>query len=219
MKISVVIPTSKMKDGEKLLTRSLEALWKQTFQDFEIVVSDNSDDDEILKICQFYGDVKYARNPVKGMAHNTNHAMRRAKGALIKILYMDDYLSHPDALQDIWSNFKGEWLVTGCEHTTDGEYTYGYHKPIFTENIWKENTIGSPSVLTIKNEDIIYFDENMQWLLDADYYKRMYDLYGEPVILKDTNVIIGLHEGQATHTMGDNRKAQEWDYINSKYNG
>jgi hypothetical protein len=57
----------------------------------------------------------------------------------------------------------------------------------------------------------------MTWLLDADYYKRMYEKYGDPVILKDVNVVIGLHPGQATHLMGDERKVFEHNYITKKY--
>ena len=57
----------------------------------------------------------------------------------------------------------------------------------------------------------------MTWLLDVDYYKRMYDLYGEPTILKDINVSIGIHDGQATNTMGDKRKLLEQEYITKKY--
>ncbi len=57
----------------------------------------------------------------------------------------------------------------------------------------------------------------MTWLLDCDYYKRMYEEYGPPTILKDINVIMGLHPGQATHTMGEERKLLEHEYINRKY--
>lgn len=206
-----------MVGGQEFIRRLLDSLWEQTFQDFEIVVSDNSDDDKVLDICQFYGDVRYERNPVKGMAHNTNHAMRRAHGSLIKVLYMDDYLAHPKALENIWHNFDKEWLVTGCIHSEDGILT-NVHNPSWNDEIHLgKNTIGSPSVLTVRNDDIIFFDENMTWLLDCDYYKRMYDLHGEPTILGDIGVVIGVGDHQATNTMGEEIKRKEFEYINNKY--
>ena len=216
-KLTVAIPTHDMRDKEFFLRRCLDSLWTQTLQDFEIVVSDNSDDDILGDVCGFYGGINYFQNPRKGMAQNTNEAIKASSGSLIKILYMDDFLAHPDSLQKIWDKFDGHWLVSGCEHSYDGDVRFRPHRPIWNDNIQIENTIGSPSVLTIKNEEPLLFDEEMQWLLDADYYRRCYDKWGLPTILKDINVCIGIGEHQLTNLMGDERKQQEVDYITKKY--
>lgn len=218
-KISVALPTSSMLDGDFFFRRCLDSLWQQTFQDFDIVVTDNSDDDVVKDICEEYKTgITYYRNPIKGMAQNTNEAIRRSTGELIKILYMDDYLAHENALFTIVRHFRGQWLVTSCRHTIDGENFFNTHHPRYSSDIYTgNNTIGSPSVLTIKNENPLMFDENLTWVLDCDYYKRMYDLYGEPTILRDVNTIMGIHEAQATNTMGDARKYWEYDYLIKKY--
>lgn len=218
MKLSLAIPTSRMPNGQNLLIRCLESLWNQSFQDFEIVITDNSDDSELYDICKYYkGGIKYYLNPEKGMAVNTNEAIKQSTGELIKILYMDDYMAHKDSLWKIVSHFEGQWLVTGCMHD-DGLEIFKPHTPAYSADIHTgNNTIGSPSVLTIKNDDPLLFDESLQWLLDCDYYRRMYDKYGEPTILKDKNVILGLHPGQMTHTMGDERKLSEYQYMLQKY--
>jgi len=207
-----------MPDKEKLFTRCLESLWSQSFQDFEVIVTDNSDDDKIYNICTYYKTgIHYYRNPVKGMAQNTNEALRRATGELIKILYMDDYLAHENSLKKILTHFEGNWLVSGCLHD-DGLEVFKPHTPYYSQDIHTgRNTIGGPSVLTIRNQDVMFFDEAMTWLLDCDYYRRLYDKYGEPTILKDKNVIIGLHPYQATHTMGQQRKLLEHNYMIKKY--
>ncbi len=218
--LSVAIPTSTMKNGDALFFRCMESLWNQSFQNFEIVVTDNSDDDKIYSICNFFKTgISYYRNPRKGMAQNTNEAIHRSKGELIKILYMDDYMAHTKALQKIVNNFEGKWLATACTHIKAGNnYTESLHYPSYAHDIHTgNNTIGSPSVITIKNDHPLLFDEAMTWLLDADYYKRMYEKYGEPILLNDINVIIGIHEGQATNTMGDERKYQEVNYLQKKY--
>lgn len=217
--ITVAIPTSFMKNGDALFFRCIESLWNQTFQDFEIVVTDNSEDDGILNICKFFKTgITYYRNPIKGMAQNTNEAIRRSRGELIKILYMDDFLSHSNSLKKIVNNFQGEWLVTACTHIKTGSnYTENIHYPYYSDDIQKGyNTIGSPSVLTIRNKDLLFFDEKMTWLLDADYYSRMFKKYGEPTVLKDINVIIGLHDGQMTHHIPDAKKLAEHDYLLQK---
>lgn len=219
MKLTVAIPTHGMKDGRALFRRCLDSLWNQSFQDFEIVVTDNSDDDEIQTVCEWYRTgIRYFKNPRKGMAQNTNEAIRKSKGELIKILYMDDYMAHDEALEKIVHKFEGTWLVTSCMHDDGFGIPFNPHVPHYSDAIYKgANTIGSPSVMTILNKKPLLFDEEMTWLLDCDYYKRMYDLYGEPVILKDHNVVIGLHPGQMTHTMGEERKLLEQNYINKKY--
>jgi len=219
MKLTVAIPTHDMDSKEYFFRRCLDSLWNQSFQDFEIVVTDNSDDDKIEVICDWYRTgIRYFKNPTKGMAQNTNEAIRRSKGELIKILYMDDYMAHDEALEKIIKKFNGHWLVTGCTHSITGKEFFKPHIPHYSLDIVTgNNTIGSPSVLTILNKKPLMFDEQMTWVLDCDYYKRMYDLYGEPVILKDINVVMGIHDGQATNTMGDERKNYEHEYITKKY--
>lgn len=217
-KLSVVVPTHDMEGKDYFFKRCMESLWLQSFQDFEIVVSDNSEDDVIKDICAYYfTGVRYSKNPRKGMAPNTNEAMKLAKGNLIKILYMDDFLNHQDSLGSIVKHFKGNWLVTDCLHF-DGFKYFNHHIPEYNNEIhFGKNTIGSPSVLTIKNEDILLFDENMTWLLDCDLYKRLYERYGAPKVLNDRNVVIGVGEHQATNVMGDEVKLKEHDYMIHKY--
>ena len=224
-KMSVAIPTHEMQNKEHYFRRCMDSLWDQTFQDFEIVVTDNSEDDVIKDLCDnwYKKDVRYYRNPNKGMAPNTNEVIKRSAGDLIKILYMDDFMAHNRALEHIYNAFRfnTEWLVTGCNHVQGfDDKRINPHMPSYTEGIiYGENTIGSPSVLTIKNHfsDQIYFDEGMQWVLDCDFYKRLHDTYGEPTILKEICTTIGWHEGQMTNTMGEARKLQEADYLRAKY--
>ena len=222
-KLSVAVPVHDMPNKQKFFKRLLESLWNQTFQDFEIIVTDNSDDDEIKDICDWYRTgIRYFKNPRKGMAPNTNGAIRQSRGELIKILYMDDFMAHDEALEDIINIFTpdSEWLVTGCAHVKDfGEGRINPHFPRYNPEIHTENTIGSPSVLTVRNhwQDQVLFDENLTWLLDADLYKRLYAQYGPPVILKEINVIIGIGKHQMTHQLSDELKLEEHKYTEQKH--
>lgn len=190
-------------EAKELLERSFEMLKKQIFKNFEVVISDNSEDDVIENFCknpEYQSlNIKYFKNPRKGISQNTNEVMKMASGKLIKILYMDDYLADENSLQDIIDNFKGYWMVTGCGHDAGDGKIKNLHFPTYNKNVYLgKNTIGSPSVLTIKNDNPMMFDENLTWLLDCDYYKRLYDKYGEPDILNKINIIIGLGKHQTT---------------------
>ena len=177
---------SGMKNAQFFLDRCLESIRSQTFQDYEIVVTDKG-----------------------GMAQNTNNAIKGCSGELIKILYMDDMFADNNALKRIVDAFKGHWLVTGTDNNPHPYWTDDIHLG--------NNKLGSPSALTIKNENPLLFDENLGWLLDADYYRRMYDKYGEPTILDGVNIIIGIGEHQATNTMGGEIKLREHEYVKKKY--
>lgn len=215
MKISVCIPTYEMHGKAKeLLVRSFDMLKKQTYKDFEIIISDNSEDDVVKNLCgdEKYKslDIKYYKNPRKGLSVNTNESMKKANGELIKILYMDDYLADEHSLAKIAENFKGSWMVTGCGHDNGDGQIINTHFPKYTEKIYMgKNTIGSPSVVTIKNENILFFDESLSWMLDCDYYKKLYDRYGEPNILNEINVIIGIGKHQTTHHLNYLKKIKE----------
>lgn len=221
MKISIAIPTYEMNgEGAKLLKRSLDAIEKQTFKDFEVVISDNSLNDEIKTLCSYYSfPINYFKSDKVGMAPNTNEAMRACKGEIIKILYMDDYLNGADALENIVEAFLPEinWLVTGCIHL-ENEHLVRPHYPSYNHEIYKGiNTIGSPTVLSLRNKDLIFFDEKMTWLLDCDYYARMYDKHGEPEFLYDTNVVMGLGKHQVTNMLAESIKQNELEYMLDKY--
>jgi len=220
--LSICIPTYEMGGkGKEMLKRNLDIFKIQTFKDFEVVISDNSENDEIKDLCEndIYKtlNIKYFRSHRKGMAQNTNESIKHATGDIIKILYMDDYFTNKNSIKKIKDNFRGNWMVTGCEHD-DGERRFNSHYPSYNSKIYLgKNTIGSPSVLSFKNEDPLFFDENMTWLLDCDYYKRLYDKYGEPTILNDINVVIGTSKYQMTNILPYKTKIKELLYMIIKY--
>lgn len=186
-----------MKNGEFFLWRLIQSLMTQTFKDFELVITQEG-----------------------LMAHNTNAGIKRARGELIKILYLDDYLAHDNALQIIVDNFKPEdkWLATACLHQRGNEEPHTPHIPQHTEDVHLgNNRIGSPSVITIRNEGHLLFDENLSFFLDCDLYRRYYDLYGFPKLVNDMGVVIGLGEHQTSNIMLDQDKLQEFEYMKNKY--
>jgi hypothetical protein len=71
--------------------------------------------------------------------------------------------------------------------------------------------------LTIKNEDPLLFDPNLVWLLDCDYYKRLFIKYGQPVILDKVTVTNGIGAHQATNRISVETKLKERDYLIKRY--
>lgn len=208
--LTIAIPVYPMKGAVDFLKRCLDSIKQQSFTDYEIVITDNSEDSVLEKFVTPY-DVVYSKNPVKGMAANTNEAIRRSKGRLIKVLYMDDYLAHKHALKEIVDGFtfSAHWLITPVN---DNQRPY-YTKDIHLGN----NKLGSPSALTILNEDVMYFDEKLPWMLDCDYYKRMYEKWGQPIILTNVGVIMGVGDHQVTQLLTNEDKTLDVLYLRDKY--
>lgn len=202
-KITVVIPIhEKMQNGDYFLWRSVQALMNQTFKDYELVI------------------VQAGSMPV-----NSNAGLEKATGELIKILYLDDYLAHDNALKEIIDNFKDDdmWMATGCLHQRTSERDFyedphSPHLPKYSKDLYTgNNTIGSPSVVTLRNEGHLLFDDNLSFLLDCDLYKRYYDTYGAPKLLNDLNVVIGIHDNQTSNTMPEWKKKEEFNYVMQKH--
>ncbi len=226
--LSVCIPCHEMKGYDGFLRQSFDSLAAQTFKDFEVIISNNSKGDGIKKICDDYAHrlhIRYFYNPPSRKYNqpiNLNNAIRKAEGKLIKVLFLDDFLCRPDALQLMVNSFdleKDNWLVTSCKHTKDGETFFWEFIPKYNDKIHLgENTIGSPSVLMIKNENPIPFDENMSWAVDADYYKMCHAKFGLPKIVPEICVVIRMHADQQTNTIcNKDVRGREFIYTTKKW--
>jgi glycosyltransferase involved in cell wall biosynthesis len=226
--LSVCIPTYEMHGlGYVFLKQSFNILLKQTFKDFEIIVVDNSNENSIENLCNEYKkflDIKYYRYPNQksNSSKNTNLAIQKASGKLIKILFQDDFLYSENSLEETIRNFdlnNDHWLVSACEHSKNGVDFYQAFFPKYNKEIYLgNNTISSPSVLTIKNDNPIFFDEKLIWLMDCDYYKRCYDKFGEPKILNKITVVNRVGEHQVSHSRVTKLiEKTELAYIKEKY--
>lgn len=209
--ISIVIPTYEMNGlGREFLKHNFEVLSKQTFKDFDVVISDHSKNDDVESLCKEYEHIlkiSYLRNThrIGSSSANINNAIKHAKGTLIKILFQDDFLASEYSLKQIADNFDlktDTWLVTACKHTNNGVDFYKDYYPKYNDKIHLgKNTISSPSVLTIKNDSPLLFDEKLIWLMDCDYYKRYYIAYGEPKIINEIGIVNRVGEHQITNTL------------------
>ena len=226
--ISIPIPVYEMRgSGEKFLKISLDSLCAQTHNDFEVVISDHSEDSVILDLCSSYsGRLKiiYARNSVNrgSSSANLNNAIMQCSGSIIKPLMQDEYLYDPDALVKIESVFNENidkyWLVTGCAFGGQPGVAEGKIRPYYSDDIiLGKNTIGSPSVLSFRNENVQLFNEDLLWMMDCEYYKRLHLKHGEPLIIEDALVFICQHKDQVSSTMDESKKREEEEMLKNKY--
>jgi glycosyltransferase involved in cell wall biosynthesis len=216
--------------GATFLHVNLSKILSQTYSNIEVVISDHSKNDSILKVCNEFSkkglEIFYIKNQsmIGNSSANLNEAIKLASGDIIKIIFQDDFLYHERSIEDIVNAYKEnekiKWLVTSCCHTKNGIDYYQYMDPMYTENILEgNNRISSPSVLSfINSEDKELFDPSFIWLMDCDYYYRMYQKYGEPFYLKSTNVVNRHWSGQLTKKIDNRTSFYEHQYILKKHN-
>lgn len=102
--ISIIIPYYKTDKSEFYLARCLKSIREQTFQDYEIVISEG-------------GSASY----------NVNKGVKEAQGDIIKVLCMDDYFTNNNSLKEIHKAFKGDWLIHGVSNHKTPHYTGDIH--------------------------------------------------------------------------------------------
>jgi glycosyltransferase involved in cell wall biosynthesis len=82
-------------NGEGFLAESLESLLGQSYEDFELIISDNASMDSTADICEEYAKndsrIRYIRQPYNiGLSRNEQFVMRQATGELFKLAAHDD---------------------------------------------------------------------------------------------------------------------------------
>ena len=221
----------KGKTAEKFLVEYLSHLMYQTFKDFDIVISDQSEDDNLKIICDTFShvlDIKYLKNTSnkKNAANNVNNAVRYATGEIVKLLYMDDFFVDQGALLKISnafdSNPDGKWFISGFTHSNETRTQFFDTRLPIYENKYVngDNTTGNPSNYAVRNSCALEMDDDLLWIVDGEYFYRSYFYHGDPIKLDDVLVCFREHGSSAFQ----DPKFQELDvkerqYCIDKYNG
>jgi hypothetical protein len=195
-KITIAVPFHQTPKTAFYLSRLLTSIAYQSFTDYEIVLTSEG-----------------------AFARNHNASIMKATGELVQMMQMDDYFSSQDSLKRIVEGFNEDtiWQITGCLHDENG--TIGRpHQPEWTDDIYKgNNRLGSVSTLSFRREHALFFEEPLTWLVDCDLYYRYFIKYGAPELNPTANVVIDCRTDRLTHTLSDELKAKEIDYLTKLY--
>lgn len=85
-------------NGENFIEETLDSILSQTYEDFELIISDNASTDGTQDICNAYAEkderIRYCRNEVNlGGSRNYNRAFELSKGGYFKWAAHDDIIS------------------------------------------------------------------------------------------------------------------------------
>lgn len=195
--ISVIIPTY---NREWIIKESIDSVFSQTFDAYELIVVDDGSDDNTAEILDSYGNkLRIIRQANQGVSAARNRGIIASSGEFIALLDSDDlwlpekldrqmsfFRNNPDAVicqtQEIW--IRNGKRVNPCKH----------HKKlsgmIFEPSL--NLCLVSPSAVMFKRElmDMVgFFDESFPACEDYDLWLRVglaYPVYliDEPLIIK-----------------------------------
>jgi len=210
--ISICIPAYKHVD---YLQRLLDSILSQTYKDFEIIITDDSQDDSVAGLIEKYKDktdIRYYKNEKPlGTPENWNEAIRKATGKWIKIMHNDDWFANDEALQIFYDNiqehpddvfffsaFQNVEADTGKKQIVKLSYT---DKNFFESNpyhLLKKVYVGNPSCTILRKDLDVWYDKRYKFIVDFDYYIRVIQQTKMPVYIDEVLLNIGFHSGQVT---------------------
>lgn len=125
--ISICIPTF---NGAAYIAEALDSALLQTYNNLEIIVSDDASKDDTLKIIETYKDktnipIHVFHHQPKGIGANWNQCVKKAKGKYIKFLFQDDVLM-PNCIKRMAHVLESNSTIglVACKRTfiVDNEY-------------------------------------------------------------------------------------------------
>jgi glycosyltransferase involved in cell wall biosynthesis len=119
-RVSIGLPVF---NGEKYVGQAIDSILAQTFQDFELIISDNASTDSTQKICKAYAKkdrrIRYCRNKRNlGVVYNFNRVFELAEGEYFKWAAYDDIVAL-DYLRKCVSLLDQDPTVVICHTDSD----------------------------------------------------------------------------------------------------
>ena len=209
--VSICIPAYKK---PAYVVRCIESVLKQTYKQVEIVISDDSPNQDIKLAIESYNSsisIKYYHNqPALKSPINWNNALNKAKGSFYMLMHQDDWFETETAIETYLKAFEINPQVdfVFCRNTAiqpDGQVLRLQAIPSLLANMQKHpnhlvsaNVIGPPSNTMLRSNVSVRYDEAYIWLVDVDYYVQLLEAGHGYKYLDAHLVSIGLHEDQTT---------------------
>jgi glycosyltransferase involved in cell wall biosynthesis len=148
-RLSIGLP---VRNGEDYLAESIEALLGQSYEDFELIISDNASTDSTADICRRYGKqdsrIRYVRQSRNiGLSPNHNFVVQESRGEFFKWAAADDLYGR-DLLKrcvDALDEHPDVVLAHAWEAAidTDGQVTQAMDYPLATDSPRAPDRFGS----------------------------------------------------------------------------
>lgn len=196
------------------MKRLLESIGKQDYNNFEVVITDDSGADNAIEHYidsnHFKFPLSYIKNKIPlGSPLNWIESIKHAKGEWIKIMHDDDAFFGSDSLRKFSQSiyFNTDVIFSGYvihDEKSDSRSVKLLSKIRFQQIkknpflLFASNEIGPPSVMLFKKSITEQFDNRLKWIVDWEFYIRVIKKYKAQYI-HDKLVVISYNESQITN--------------------
>ena len=234
-KVSICIPTYNNLSAFK---RCFDSVLNQSYRDYEVIITDDSTNDSIksyLENIQLSENIHYFKNKQPlGSPENWNEAIRKATGEYIKILHHDDFFTYETSLQifiDLLDKNPEADLgfVASKNFNLSKNEIINYNKPSQKklDEIKKNpyillngNYIGAPSATIFRNKPNLFFDKNLIWFVDLEFYINILSKNNILIYNSLDAITVGGDDTRISNSVQNDKKVNvfEFFYILNKWN-
>ena len=187
--LSILIPAYNYPIG---VERILSKLSSEYSEDIEIIVFDDSSDNEVHNVCTAYKDAFYSfiykhNDPAMGAIDNWNSLLDEAKGEYCLLLHHDEFplgdnfinkvidtLSINAAIDVLIMDLVLVDINTGFIRQHAPSWLRNLSAKYFPGYLFRRNIIGPVSTMVVRSSVFPRFDEKLQWLVDVELYVRLF---------------------------------------------
>jgi glycosyltransferase involved in cell wall biosynthesis len=215
-RVSVIIPSY---NHEKYVAEAIQSVLDQTYQDFEIVITDDGSSDNTVAVIKNFTDSRirlfcFPNN--RGACVAANHCIKESKGEFIALLNSDDAFVNNKLEKQV--KFLDEHLEIGAvfsqvqfinENSNNISHIEHFYKNAFVQLnrsrfewlnyfFFHGNCLCHPSILIRREcyEKVGVYDRRFAQLPDFDFWIRLCQRY-EIFILSEQLVKFRIRENQA----------------------
>jgi len=202
-KITIVTPSYNQGD---FLKETIRSVLLQNYPKLEYIVIDGGSSDNSIEIIKMYEKylAYWISEPDKGQSDALNKGFEKATGEICGYLNSDDLLM-PNALQKVAIAFQQQfctWLVSKVlwGESTSTQKHWEFRVPRFEEFVVQQ-TFPQQGVFWKANVEKPYFNYEWKFIMDHDFFARLYFQYGQPYILNETTAFFRTHPCSKTALM------------------
>lgn len=195
-KFSIIIPSF---NQGKFIRETIESVLNQNYPSVELIVMDGGSPDDTVDILKSYGsDLNWISEKDRGQTHAINKGLSKARGDILAFINSDDYYLPGAfaAVSDFFSLFSQYKWVTGDYQIIDENGNRMFSFVIWYKRLLRRfpnarmlsvtNFIAQPSTFWTREvlDEIGFFDEELHFAMDYDYWLRVIKRYPPGVIRK-----------------------------------
>ncbi len=209
MRPCITIVTPSYNQGE-FIESTIHSVLSQGYPNLQYIVIDGGSSDQTVDVLKRHSHrlSHWVSEPDGGQAEALNKGFARATGSIMYYLNSDDMLL-PGALESVSRFFEAhpdkKWLASSTLVGSDPvSATIWYPRVESLEEFlagqsfsqqgvfWRANILPHP-----------WFDEQFNFILDAEFFTRLYRACGRPAILPETTSFFRLHAEAKTSRISD----------------